>query len=166
MESLVTVAKAAVDAGVVVCFEPTSVPKARIAGQNKDFLKCLTFAYPNLDELYAMADGKESKMDVRQAAVRVLNQMNDDISFLVITLGAEGVFLASMVGERGVAKFQHFPTEEIDVANCTGAGDTLAGSLINSLLNGSTVEEGVQRGMEHAKLSLRCGSRAISQQIK
>ncbi len=146
------------------------MPKAILAAQKEDFMKCLTFAFPNLDELIAMAGDEYSKKDtneesaIQDAAMIVLEKMNETESHLVISMGKEGVLLASKEASKPI-KFQHFPTNEIVVSNCTGAGDTLAGSFIHSLQKGCSIEESIACGMKDALLSLECSDRTISPKI-
>ncbi len=101
---------------------------------------------------------------IQDAAKIVLEKMNEMEGHLIISMGKEGVLLASKEASKST-KFQHFPTNEIVVSNCTGAGDTLAASFINSLQEGCTIEESIVRGMKDAILSLKCSNRAISPKI-
>mmetsp|Transcript_739 Transcript_739/g.1517 ORF Transcript_739/g.1517 Transcript_739/m.1517 type:complete len:700 (-) Transcript_739:18-2117(-) len=163
-----------------IFFEPTSVPKARAICQNEEFLRCLSVAFPNDDELIAMAnascngvDGITEGLDVdlnedfrsvKIPAISLLLKMREKSAHLVITMGSRGVLLATKSGS-GI-RFKHFAATHISVVNsCNGAGDTLAGAFISSLLDGCDVETAVRFGMDAAILSLKCAERAISPDV-
>jgi sugar/nucleoside kinase (ribokinase family) len=175
-ERLVEAAQAAKELNVKVCFEPTSVPKASLVRNERDFMSTLNYAFPNLDELLAMANvpsttEKESLFEneferLKLVATAVLNKMSEEDAHLVITLGSEGVFLASRNGHSSIIpkeEFIHFPvTEVVEVENSTGAGDTLVGGFVAALLDDRNEAEAVQFGMECACKSLKCFDHAIS----
>ena len=175
IESLVRAAQNARWASTKICFEPTSVPKAAKVSKSDHFMSALSYAFPNLDELFAMAsagggggalkfinDGNDDS--IKAAARVVLKRCNPTESHLVITMGAKGVLLASRYELKAI-KFQFFEASSIEVGNCTGAGDTLAGTFVHSLLNGCSKEDAVKLGMEKALLSLKCVDKAISPSI-
>jgi len=173
IESLVKAAENALLARTKVCFEPTSVPKAAEASQNDQFVSAISFAFPNVEELFAMAarratnlidpGASESNVDtaIQDAARDVLDRFNPEESHLIITMGAKGVTLASKYGTKPIV-FKHFKAKSTLVNNCTGAGDTLAGAFVSALLEGYTIEGAIELGMEKARLSLRCEDSAIS----
>ena len=165
IESLVQAAQNARWTMTKVCFEPTSVPKATAVSQNDQFMSAVTYAFPNLDELSAMAGMEGARLDtdeeIKSAARSVLKRMNEKECHLIITMGADGAMLASKF-EMKPTVFQHFEAETITANNCTGAGDTLTGAFIHALLNGCSETEAVRIGMEKALLSLKCADRAIS----
>lgn len=150
-----------------VCFEPTSVPKAAAVSKNDQFMSAVSYAFPNLDELFAMAGTSpdpilvESDDAIKAAARNVLKRCDPVESHLIITMGANGVMLASRYEMKPMI-FKHFEAETTLVNNCTGAGDTLAGAFVNALLNGYIEEDAVMIGMQKAVLSLRCEDSAIS----
>lgn len=173
LETLIAVAKNGVKAGCLVCFDPTSVPKARLISRCNDFLECLNFVFPNKDELLAMAeelnDGSETLSEnsntsdeyehLRYSASTLLSRMKADNACIVITLGKAGVLLASK------SKFEHFPSSVLsDVKSSNGAGDTLCGAFIHALLQGASLEEAVKFGMDASLLSL-CDEKAISPRL-
>jgi len=177
IETLVETAHLSSISGAKVFFEPTSVPKAAALGQNKAFLSYLSYAFPNIDELLAMADGwSETKDDAREAlgdnmktikiaAEELLLQMKPDGAHLVITMGKDGALLASKTAGDEIT-YQHFPAAEgIVMQNSTGAGDTLCGAFVHALLEGKDESEAVRLGMDAAIKSLSCGDRAISPEI-
>lgn len=139
------------------------MPKAREISKNNQFMSVLSYAFPNLDELSAMAGttSLENDNDIMSAAKTVMKRMNPTECHLIITMGARGVLLGSKF-ETKPFQFKAFETSDISVMNCTGAGDTLAGAFIHALLNGCSEEEAIKVGMEKALLSLQCKDRAIS----
>lgn len=176
VERAMEASRRGVQAGCKVCFEPTSVTKSKTLVLF-DFLRFVTYAFPNEDELLAMAnifvsdevisDG-ESGVEykdlevIKHAAGVLLSKMKSD-GQIVITLGKRGVLLAmnSHSGEAPV--YIHFPAEVVaDASSSNGPGDTLCGAFIHSLLTGSDSAAAVRFGMEAAVLSLRHESSAIS----
>jgi len=177
IKTLAETAHLAFYSGAKVFFEPTSVPKAAELGRNKDFLSYLSYAFPNVDELLAMADGwPDSKEDVREAeqdemrtikiaAEELLLKMQPSGAHLVITMGKDGVLLASKASGNEIA-YRHFPAVDgIEMKNSTGAGDSLCGAFVHALLEGKGEAEAVRIGMDAAIKSLSCGDRAISPKI-
>ena len=175
-ERLVEAAQTAKEMNVNVCFEPTSVPKACAVSNERDFMQTLNYAFPNLDELLAMANvssktKKETLYENEYERLKlittvVLNKMSQEKAHLVITMGSKGVFLASRKGESAsipTEEFIHFPvTEVINVENSTGAGDTFVGGFVAALLDDKNEAEAIQFGMECACKSLKCFDHAIS----
>jgi pseudouridine-5'-phosphate glycosidase/sugar/nucleoside kinase (ribokinase family) len=159
-------------AGVKVCFEPTSAAKTVKVAQDKSLMSNISFAFPNFLELGAMLDSEESKdmagrklyhkQIVKVWAEKILDNMNPDGAHLVVTMGEDGVVLASK--EPGSAMvLTHFEAKKVsEVKNTSGAGDTLCGAFIHAILNGKSVSEAVSVGMEAATISIQCGDKAIS----
>ena len=178
VEKLTMVANNGVKAGCLVCFDPTSVPKARLVSRSMEFVECLTFVFPNKDELLAMAeelnDGIESSYGsihasnehklIRDAASMLLSRMKSDKAHIVITLGKAGVLLASKADNVSTPpKFEHFPADIVsNIKSSNGAGDTLCGAFVHALLKGASVEEAVHFGMKASLFSLDCAEHAIS----
>ncbi|MDQ1543077.1 MAG: ribokinase [Actinomycetota bacterium] len=59
---------------------------------------------------------------------------------VVLTLGADGVVLATLDG------VVHIPAERVPVVDTTGAGDAFAGALAAALASGSTLKDAVHAG--------------------
>ena len=169
-------ARDAVDAGVKVFFEPTSVPKAKIlCAEENQFLSCISFASPNLDELVAMA-GVDStclstvrldegllRSNIYPLATDVVQRMHHSDAHLIITCGAHGVILVSKTGQRGEITFKRFQApNDVIVQNATGAGDTLSGAFVHALLSGKSISDSISFGMKAAAVSLQCNNQAIS----
>jgi len=166
---------------VHVCFEPTSVPKAKAVVENVDILSKITFAFPNVDELLGMADsiktrsGKTNERrshktsnEIEEATTLLLNEMNERLSCLVVTMGEKGVLLATK--EEAKAAVRTIPVDEkinaSDIANTTGAGDSFCGAFLAALMHGKNKEEAVKFGMKAAILSLSTRECAISPNVE
>ena len=160
-----------IEAGCKVCFEPTSVPKAQ-ALMKLDFMKSITYAFPNEDELFAMASEIETRRNItcqrefteeelQHNAKVVLSEMKSD-GQLIITLGARGVLLAQNDQDLNPI-FTHFPIENVvDVRSSNGPGDTLCGAYIHAKSAGMDSKAAVRFGMKAAALSLGHENSAIS----
>ena len=167
-------------AGMKVCLEPTSVPKARVLAQDQQLLHHVSYAFPNEDELLSMAEKLSDRPEltvedlasinhlphIQVAANMLLKQMNPDGAHLVITMGEKGVMLASK-DDRDACKLQHFPAPYgVDVKNATGAGDSLCAAFVAALLSGKSVSEAVAFGMQAATLCVQCEDRAVSPELE
>lgn len=178
LQALERVAVSAKSHGCPIFFEPTSVPKARLVALNDVFMSCLTYASPNLNELWALADGWTTSEEdhesmelsgsdlydfVRPLAESVLGRMNEDEAHLFVTLGAQGVVVFSKKKENVTITLNYFAIaqEVTTMVNATGAGDSFAAGVCHELLRGSTLEQAVQSGMKIATMSLSSPS-AIS----
>jgi len=170
---LVEAAQTAYRFDTTVIFDPTSVPKAAVVGRNSDFLSCVSYAFPNVDELLHMTKSTSANLRskflyendfalLKEYTKEVLGGMHSKSAHLVVTLGAKGVFLASKAGDNHEFEFKHFPAKQlVQVSNCTGAGDTLVGVFVNSLLNDNTIVESIEKGMIGAVKSLELQGGAI-----
>ena len=156
-----------------VCLEPTSIPKASLLSTNESLMSCISYAFPNFHELYAMENPQidmaliRDSVDIetiKSSAIAVLNKMHPYECHLIITMGADGAMLASKYDTKPIT-FQHFEAKTIAMNNCTGAGDTLTGAFIHALLAGYGEAEAVMFGQEKALLSLKCDDRAISPEL-
>jgi pseudouridine-5'-phosphate glycosidase/sugar/nucleoside kinase (ribokinase family) len=178
MHVLKEAARRAHDMDLQVFFEPTSVPKAREAARDAHFMSFLTAAFPNAAELVAMAVVQnddlanqlanvwvpELGMDaLKEVAAFVLSTMNKERAYLVVTLGASGVLLATRESAHSTPTFRYFPGKQhVKVANSSGAGDSLCGAFIYAVLNGTTLDQAVEVGMQAAAMSLECANRTVS----
>jgi pseudouridine-5'-phosphate glycosidase/sugar/nucleoside kinase (ribokinase family) len=176
IQVLQQVARDAVHAGVKIFLEPTSVPKTKLlCADEGHFLSFVTFASPNLDELYAMACVERTfvsietlnedfiRSNIYPIATTVVKQMRQNEAHLIITCGAHGVILVSKTSKLSDITFQRFfAPNDLEVQNATGAGDTLSGAFVHALLGGKSIPECIAFGMEAAVLSLQCSNKAIS----
>lgn len=167
-DSLVRAAKNGVEAGAKVCFDPTSVPKASLLTKSSDFLSCLSYMFPNTDELYAMARalddwvepcGSETSL-VEYASSCLLGNMREK-ACLVITRGHRGLLLATKSDD--IISYHDLQAEKIDaITSSNGAGDTLCGSFIHAKLEGASDTQAAEFGQSAAKSSLLYSEGAIS----
>jgi sugar/nucleoside kinase (ribokinase family) len=182
LDKLITIVTNGVSARCQICFDPTSVPKAKILSTSNEFVKCLNYIFPNQDELLAMAkvvskttnnydelvnDDNNDNGDnqhLRDAASILLSRMNTNFAHIIITLGKSGVLLASSTTNGGGPKFTHFPVPNsiTTIKSSNGAGDTLCGAFLHAILQGASVEDAIVFGMKASLLSLDCAECAIS----
>ncbi len=171
VEKLVQVVQTAKASDVLVVFDPTSVPKAKLLKDNEDFLSCISYAFPNLDELLALTENHLSKekesflnenfKELKHLTSDLLQSMHPENANLIVTLGSAGVFLACKEGSNEV-QFKHFPVKEmVEVKNCTGAGDTMVGVVVKGLLDGDTITKSIERAMIASVESIKSIDRAI-----
>jgi pseudouridine-5'-phosphate glycosidase/sugar/nucleoside kinase (ribokinase family) len=183
LDKLITIVTNGVSARCQICFDPTSVPKAKILSTSNEFVKCLNYIFPNQDEILAMAKLVVSKttnnydelvnddnndngdnQHLRDAASILLSRMNTNFAHIIITLGKSGVLLASSTTNGGGPKFTHFPVPNsiTTIKSSNGAGDTLCGAFLHAILQGASVEDAIVFGMKASLLSLDCAECAIS----
>ena len=169
----------AIDCGVKVMLEPTSVPKARMVAQDSELFSCISYAFPNVSELVAMANVSPDSTDdihsvsslvdtlktIRNVGPILLSRMHPVEAHLIVTMGEDGVFLLSKTaGEE--TTFHHIPAKAgVKVLNATGAGDSLCGAFAHAILEGRTVVDSVHFGMDAAVTSLQCADSAISPEL-
>jgi pseudouridine-5'-phosphate glycosidase/sugar/nucleoside kinase (ribokinase family) len=141
MSVLRETSRRALEAGTCVVFEPTSSPKAAKVALDDEFMSSITYSFPNLDEVAALAhfphacrlawnpNDRSSQQQVELAAERCLDRMRKNEAYLVITMGKDGVLLAHRKDGLGT-RFDHFPiaNDAVHVRNTTGAGDSLCGA--------------------------------------
>ena len=169
----------AIDCNVKVMLDPTSVPKARGIAADKELLSTISYAFPNVDELVAMVEVLIGSVDdvhsmallvdklktIRTLAPILLASMHSGEAHVIITMGKDGVLLASKTDNDKII-FHQFPSKEnVEVLNATGAGDSLCGAFAHCILQGRTVAESISFGIEAATLSLQCSDRAISPEL-
>jgi pseudouridine-5'-phosphate glycosidase/sugar/nucleoside kinase (ribokinase family) len=166
-------AERAAKIGIPVYLDPTSVPKAKRISEDETLLSLVTTAFPNFDELEAMAqclivdsESQTALMTLEELAVTVLSKLNPTgPAQLVVTLAEKGVFLAMRqlpVSALSSPIFQRFPADpNATVVNATGAGDTLCGAYIHAILQGKSTIDAIHEGISAASLSL-ASARTIS----
>jgi len=159
------------EAGKKVFLDPTSVPKAAVIAEDDVLMSCISMAFPNSDELKAMAQEESSPQndfdleELKRIAAIVLERLNPVEAHLVVTMGGNGVLLGSKQQNVPLPSFRHFPIrEEVLIENATGAGDTFCGAFIHAVLTGSSIEEAVKVGMDVACHSL-ASSKTICDKI-
>ncbi len=134
---------------VPIWFEPTSIEKAKLASVEN--LKYINFISPNLSELKMIydelivqysndrnEDRKTTAATIEDMALHVLNAMSKN-AYLVITLGEKGVCLACLNVDKEnntevVLNYLKPDVIDMEMVNATGAGDTLVGGTISSMM--------------------------------
>ncbi len=186
MEKLLKIVQMATRCDTRVIFDPTSVPKASTLKGNDNFLSCISFAFPNVDELMAMIDIEQDYRHnghvdrlyddnfkgLKDLTVQLLNRMHPQSAHLIVTLGPMGAFLASKESTTdsigSIHSFQHFAVKEnlTNLQNCTGAGDTMVGVFVKSLLDGNSIEQSIEKGMDASLISIKYSQGAIPRFIQ
>jgi sugar/nucleoside kinase (ribokinase family) len=164
------------------------------ASPNVDELLALADGWSSSPEDVLLLIEEHGFPTIQSIASRVLERMNcrhetaknkndnNSSAHLLITMGAKGVLLASKIPNPDMPRsfmlsFEHFPApENVKVENATGAGDTLAGAFIHSILKSSEnnkndildkrlIAKAVKEGMKTAILTLQCSHRTISPNV-
>jgi pseudouridine kinase len=126
-----------------LCVEPVSVSKSENV---KDVLDKIDIITPNKDEAEMLVDISIDDMEgVREAGEILLNK---GIKMVVITLGAEGVYLAT-ANQKGF-----IPSVATLVVDAIGAGDALVGGLIYGLMKGQSEASAIASGVATATITL------------
>lgn len=129
---------------IPVCVEPVSVEKSE---NLLPYLDRITIVTPNREEAEVLAGlkiegGAKGVMNVGDAI------LEKGVSYVVITLGAEGVYLASGNVKRFISSISTV------VEDSVGAGDSLVAGMIYGLCKGKSVYEAIQMGISVATLTL------------
>jgi len=128
---------------IPVCVEPVSVQKASLI---IPYLDRITIVTPNREEAEVLAGFQiEGAKGVINAAEAILKK---GTRYVIITLGPEGVYLASNEMRRFVSSISTV------VEDSVGAGDSLVSGLIYSLCTGKSIYESVRTGIASATLTL------------
>lgn len=144
-EAITEAIRIARDYGKRIVVDPTSTERAVRVCKHMTQLDVIT---PNLDEAAAILGcaTPNTPGDAVNAA-RKLVAMGVDVA--VITQAEQGACYATEQ-ERG-----HFPSVKVEIADTTGAGDSLTAAVIFGLLNGFGISESVQLGLRAAAITLR-----------
>jgi pseudouridylate synthase / pseudouridine kinase len=154
--------------GLRVWFEPVSVSKSvRLFAVDGAFAS-VHYLSPNVDELtsmwshcYAKQGTQRGSQSIGAMAEDLLNlhqQQGGQSMWIVVTRGAEGLSLFQLAG--GDLINTHVPAAPVPggvVASTSGAGDTLAGSMIACLAEGLSIYEAATLGVE--KAAARCAQK-------
>ncbi|HPZ09126.1 MAG TPA: carbohydrate kinase family protein [Candidatus Eremiobacteraeota bacterium] len=128
---------------LTLCVEPVSVSKSEYV---KDLLKDITIITPNKDEAEMLVDISIDDMEgVRQAGEILLNK---GIKMAVITLGPEGVYVAT-ANQKGF-----IPSVATVVVDAIGAGDALVGGVIYGLMKDQSDASAIASGVAAATITL------------
>lgn len=128
---------------IPLCVEPVSVSKSECV---KDLLDKIDIITPNKDEAEMLVDISIDDMEgVREAGEILLNK---GVKMVVITLGPEGVYLAT-ANQKGF-----IPSVATLVVDAIGAGDALVGGLIYGLMKGQSEASAIASGVATATITL------------
>jgi len=112
-----------------------------------DFTKSLYMITPNETEATAMTGVKIKDLrDVKKAAIKLLGSGSQ---YVLITMGANGVYLASQNDE-----FEYIPSPKVTTIDSTAAGDCFNGTLAVSLSQGLSVFEAAKKACLAASISV------------
>ncbi len=128
---------------IPVCVEPVSPAKAQAL---MPYLGSITMTTPNREELESMVNRPlVSEEDIRCASLELLEK---GVTYVVVTLGAEGVYCASH-------EFSGFiPSIRTMVVNSVGAGDALVAGVVSGFLKKQSFLESIKRGIACATIAL------------
>lgn len=101
---------------------------------------------PNKKEFVDFFGSFKDLSQLETKAKQVLTKF--EISYLLITLGSEGMVLVSK------KQFLHLPSAALDVFDVTGAGDTVIATLVSFLSEGASIEDAVEMSNRAAAISV------------
>ena len=112
-----------------------------------EFTKSLYMITPNETEATAMTGVKIKDLwDAKKAAIKLLGS---GLQYVLITMGANGVYLASQNDE-----FEYIPSPKVTTIDSTAAGDCFNGTLAVSLSQGLSVFEAAKKACRAASISV------------
>ncbi|KAM9972205.1 hypothetical protein ACTFIW_003564 [Dictyostelium discoideum] len=180
IESMTYLAQLSRSKGIKLWFEPTSVYKSSKIVESF-ILSSITYISPNRDELI-----KISNEIIKKGLIKFENIINNDINdlenikkhsiiliesgikYIITKMGSKGVLLAYKKDD-GEFKFELFSAPEVPdnkIVDVTGAGDSLVGCTIYSILLGHNLTTAIpQYGTPCAKESL-LSTNPVSPNIK
>jgi pseudouridine kinase len=129
---------------IPLCVEPVSVKKA---SHVKDLIDKITIITPNKEEADVLAETSIEDMEGVVKAGEIL--LNRGIKMAVITLGAEGVYLATKEDKKFI------PSIATVVMDSVGAGDALVGGMVYGLVKGQTPISAIGCGVAAATITLK-----------
>ena len=132
------------NANIPVCVEPVSVKKAV---NLLPYLDRITIVTPNREEAETLA-GKEIKGGAKGVIEVGDAILEKGVKYAIITLGAEGVYLASKDMKRFISSISTV------VEDSVGAGDSMVAGMIYSLCKGSSIYDAIRMGIATATLTL------------
>lgn len=145
---------AAADAGVGVVLEPVSVAKATEAAPALDGTTPLHTVTPNVDELAALVGhGVDTSTGGVLAAAAELHARG--VEHVWVRRGMRGSLL-SVAGADGARRAWSIGAPPVEVADVTGAGDSMTAGYVHALLRGDGVLEAARFGQ--ALAALTCAS--------
>ncbi len=150
-------------------FEPTSVAKSsKIA--DSELLSLLTYISPNVHEVVAITNILQPSLKDKKGVglrERVKVLLSYGVKHVILKRGEKGVLLGTTLKcpdctstERAADGSDIFYFKEyealpvLEVVNVTGAGDSMVGACIWSLLRGNSISKSIHFGLIAAKLSV------------
>lgn len=131
-------------AGVPVCVEPVSVDKAR---NLLPFLDRISIVTPNREEAEALG-GMEIKGGAKGVITVADAILEKGVKYVIITLGAEGVYFASQETKRFISSISTV------VEDSVGAGDSLVAGTVYGLCKKQSFYDAIRMGIAVATLTL------------
>lgn len=146
---------AAQDAGVRTVFEPVSVAKAAAAATVVDGSVRVHTLTPNVDELAALVG---RSVDDTVEAVRVAADLLHarGVEHVWVRRGILGSLLSIAGSADAGPRAVLVAAPEVEVADVTGAGDSMTAGYVHALLSGADVVEAARYGQ--ALAALTCAS--------
>lgn len=140
--SIKYIISAANSCSVPVCLEPVSVKKAI---KLKSCLSGIDFITPSLDELEALSgmDAKNNKAEHMAAQLIEAGVRN-----VIATLGKEGLCYTNAKGSK------YFSSIPADVADVTGAGDSLTAGFLYGCMKHSSIDKALVCGLAAAAITV------------
>ena len=141
---------AAADAGVICVLDPVSVAKATAVAPVLDGTVVVHTVTPTVDELAALVGASvDNTVDAVSAAAALLHTKG--VAHVWVRRGTAGSLLsiATASGQRVVL----VDAPETEVADVTGAGDSMTAGYVNALLDGADVVEAARHGQVLAALT-------------
>ena len=143
-DSIDYVLNLAAEEKIPVCVEPVSAMKSRGL---IPFLERITIVTPNREEAEVLAGfeiegGAQGVMKVGDAI------LEKGVKYVLITLGAEGVYLASKESRRFISSISTV------VEDSVGAGDSLVAGMIYGLCHGKSIYNSIRMGISVATMTL------------
>lgn len=139
------------DKEIPIIIDPVSVKKAV---KIKDYLANVYLLTPNKEEAEILSDIKIlTEKDLYRVAEKFFSQ---GVKNLVITLGSEGVFVATP------EKQGFIPSPKVEVIDTTGAGDAFTAGIIYGMYNGKDLFEACEYGHTMAAFTLALEETVVS----
>ncbi len=142
LEALEYIISVADSCNIPLCLEPVSVKKAL---KLKPYLKGVDYITPSLDELCALTGMNETKEKAELMAAQLIKS---GVKNVITTLGKDGLLYTNPSGST------HYPSIAADVADVTGAGDSLTAGLIYGLMKHKSIDKALGCGLAAAAITI------------
>lgn len=142
LEALEYITAVSGSSGIPVCLEPVSVKKAL---KLRSCLKGIGYITPSLDELRALT-GTETKTE--KAELMAAQLVRAGVANVITTLGKDGLCYTNSRGSL------YYPSMAVDVADVTGAGDSLTAGFIYGLMKHRDIHKALLCGLAAAAVTV------------